>query len=323
MRKKYPVWILGVFLPFVCQAEIIPFTTDVPLEQVAQTDLYALAEKGEPNACYRLAVYLEKQPVKEYPQIVRYLKMSANKGHLEAQFALGHIYQYGKPGVLPNALLSSEYYRKAAMQGDTDALRLAKTVEKTYEYRLDSSADLDEKWDIEWYRTSAGQGDAESQYMLGRLYLEGKKVEKDPKKAVAWFYQAAQKEHLESMVELARLYIKGEGTSLKGKKGVELLEKAAERDFIPAQQELYKYYLSLKEPDYKKAYKWLYVSVAYMFPDEPYLRRVSPTLGEVEDKLSPSDKLEVLRQAEDFILKHRPLKDEKTGKEQNNEYKND
>ena len=312
-----------MFLPAVCSADVIPFVPDIPVEQITQTDLYEAAEKGEPDACYRLAVYLEKQPVKEYPQIVRYLKMAANKKHLEAQFALGHIYQYGKPGVLPNALLSSEYYRKAAMQGDADALRLAQIVEKTYEYRLDSSADLDEKWDIEWYRTSAGQGDAESQYMLGRLYLEGKKVEKDPKKAVAWFYQAAQKEHLESMVELARLYIKGEGTSLKGKKGVELLEKAAEKDFIPAQQELYKYYLSLKEPDYKKAYKWLYISVAYMFPDEPYLRRVSPTLGEVEDKLSPSDKLEILKQAEDFIAKHRPLKGEETGKEQNNEYQND
>ena len=267
--------------------------------------LYEAAEKGEAEACYQLAVYYEKQPEKDYHQIVHYLKKAALAHHLEAEFALGYIYQYGKPGILPNALEAAEYYRHAAAHGDKEAARLLEQLEKTAAYRLDSKADLDEQWDIEWYRKSAGQGDAESQYMLGKIYLEGKKVDKDTSKAVAWFYQAASKGHLEAMVELARLYIKGEGTSVKSAKGVELLEKAAEMDFPLAQQELYKYYLSKKEPDYKKAYKWLYLSVAYMFPDEPYLRRVSPTLAEVEDKLIPTDKLEALKEIELFIKEHR------------------
>src|SRR5262249_30184746 len=53
-------------------------------------------------------------------------------------------------------------------------------------------------------------GDAEAQYQLARVLLDGTGVERDPKRALQWLNQAAQKRHPEAQAMLGRILFYGE-----------------------------------------------------------------------------------------------------------------
>lgn len=57
-----------------------------------------------------------------------------------------------------------------------------------------------------WYRKAADQGFAESQFILGLCYYEGKGVEQNKAEAVKWFRKAAEQGH-----ELAKEALKDLG----------------------------------------------------------------------------------------------------------------
>ena len=44
---------------------------------------------------------------------------------------------------------------------------------------------------MEWYRKAAEQGLEEAQYNLGKAYINGEGVEKNPSMAIAWWRKAA------------------------------------------------------------------------------------------------------------------------------------
>ena len=59
---------------------------------------------------------------------------------------------------------------------------------------------------IYYYSLSANQNNVKAQYMLGRFYLYGNKVNHDVKKAIFYFTLAANQNHLEAQFELGRIY---------------------------------------------------------------------------------------------------------------------
>ncbi len=310
MRKSQLLSFVWVCLAFGgAQASVLrPFTPAVPIEEIEKTDLYAMADDGIPEAQFKLAVYYESQKKKDYPEIVRWLRKSALKGYLEAQFALGKIYQFGKPGVLPDLQEAEKWYEKAAEQGDKQALRNLEIVRQNPAYRMESAPDIDDKWDVEWILKTAGYGDKQSQYELGRIYQDGKKLPMNYAKAIAWYYQAASQGHIEAMTALAYMYLEGKGTEVDVEKAVYWYEKAAESDYIPAERKLYEIYISDEDkiPDKVKAYKWLYLSLAFIFPDVKDLTTVSPELLALQPQLSEDQLNEAKTQINDFLKKMRP-----------------
>lgn len=286
---------------------LLPFSSDIPIEKIEQTDVYAMAEDGYDDAQFRLAVYYESQKKKDYPTIVRWLRKSAMKGNLEAQYALGKIYQFGKPGILQDLPEAEFWYEKAAAQGDKQALQNLDIIRRNPSYRLQSAPDIDEKWDIDWTIKTAGYGDPQSQYDLGRLYQEGKKLPMNYTKALAWYYQAASKGHIEAMTALAYLYLEGKGTEVNVEKAVNWYEKAAQTDYIPAQLKLYEIYSSDtdKLPELVKAYKWLYLSLAFVFPNVKDLTTVSPELEALTAIMSEEQLKEAQAQIQTFIQEKR------------------
>ena len=50
----------------------------------------------------------------------------------------------------------------------------------------------DYKEAVRYYRMAAEQGDADSQYFLGRIYQEGQGVDQDYEEALRWFRMAAE-----------------------------------------------------------------------------------------------------------------------------------
>jgi len=63
-------------------------------------------------------------------------------------------------------------------------------------------------------RLKAYRGDAESQYILGKCYLDGNGVDSDPKIAVVWFKLAAEQGHQLAQMALADCYTNGWGVNV-------------------------------------------------------------------------------------------------------------
>jgi TPR repeat protein len=71
-------------------------------------------------------------------------------------------------------------------------------------------------------------GSAEAQYQLGRLYLEGKGVEKNPNVAVNWLAMAARKQHAAAQAVLGELLWRGDQVHPRRGRGLALLILANE-----------------------------------------------------------------------------------------------
>jgi len=77
--------------------------------------------------------------------------------------------------------------------------------------------------------SEAAKGIAEAQYWLGKAYMFGAGVQKDPSKAVAWFRKAAEQGHGEAQFALGAAYLVGDGVSQDAGEAERWLIKAIEQ----------------------------------------------------------------------------------------------
>ncbi len=280
------------------------------LNNEQQTLLKQKAEEGNPQAQYELASFYATEKPVDYPKIVLWLRRAAVQGHLESQFALGHIYQFGKPKIVPDLLEAEKWYEKAAKQGDKQALQALEVLRDRQAYRILSAPSIDDRWDVQWTAKTASYGDKQSQFELGQLYANGTKIQMDYVKAAEWYEKAAVQGHLEAMCALGALYLEGKGVSADTQKALFWYEQAALRDYTPAQHKLFEIYSGATDlkPDLVKAAGWLYVSLSYLFPNERDLVAVSPELKKIWDTLTNKQKEQVLYFAYSFIDEKRVRK---------------
>mmetsp|Transcript_71113 Transcript_71113/g.197530 ORF Transcript_71113/g.197530 Transcript_71113/m.197530 type:complete len:426 (-) Transcript_71113:198-1475(-) len=84
--------------------------------------------------------------------------------------------------------------------------------------------------EAEEFRTlqeGAESGDLESQFLLGRMYLEGDGMERNASEAAEWFTKAADAGLAGAQYNLGMMYLMGDGVEENGRKGAYWLEKAA------------------------------------------------------------------------------------------------
>ena len=104
------------------------------------------------------------------------------------------------------------------------------TAEQAYKHQDYATA-------LEKWQTLAEVGNAEAQYSLGFLYLEGQGVPQDYGKACAWFEKAAAQGHAQAQYNLGVLYENGQGITRDYDKARAWYEKvAAQTDDQEAQQ---------------------------------------------------------------------------------------
>jgi len=116
-----------------------------------------------------------------------------------------------------------------------------------------------------WFRKAAEQGQGESQFSLGLRYFEGQSVAQDDTEAARWFRLAADQGVGMAASMLAQLYAWGRG--------------------VP-------------QEDLVEAYKWLAVAGGQIEPN-----RVTVTLNDLENKLTPDQLAEAQRRAKEFVPK--------------------
>jgi uncharacterized protein len=85
---------------------------------------------------------------------------------------------------------------------------------------------------------SAQKGEATSQYLLGKKYLDGGEVSRNVSEAISWLEKAAEEKHAESEYLLGTIYESGVGISPDVKKAISWFRKAADHGHAAAKASL-------------------------------------------------------------------------------------
>lgn len=208
-----------------------------------------LTEQDNQNAIahfYLGQMYAEGQGVlADLSRAVCHYRHSAEQGYPAAQAKLGQFYALGH-GVAQDFRMAAQWLDKAAEQQENlpeNLLEKAQILTQTGDYN-DALA---------IYRELAQQTNADAQYQLGELYLQGLGVEQNPQRAADWFFQAASQgkldafEQLKQLAEqgyasiqfdLARLYALGLGVPRDEATATDWLKQSAKQGYLPAQAKL-------------------------------------------------------------------------------------
>lgn len=122
------------------------------------------------------------------PDAVEKLKVVANKGHVQAQFRLGKIYEGFEKRVTPDKAEARAWYLKAAEGGEREAMYNLALL-----YHHGEGGEQDRTRAVVWFRKAAERGVVDAQFNLGALYQSGGEgVPINPSEAYRWFKIAAK-----------------------------------------------------------------------------------------------------------------------------------
>ncbi|TAK63302.1 DnaJ domain-containing protein [Methylobacter sp.] len=96
----------------------------------------------------------------------------------------------------------------------------------------------DNKQAVDWFTKAANQGHREAQTKLGYMYATGKGVVQNYNSAVYWCYKAAEQGDVISQYNLGQMYAKGQGVAKDSSLAVSWFSKAAAQDDARAQYSL-------------------------------------------------------------------------------------
>lgn len=161
---------------------------------------------------------------------VRALEYAATKGHPLALWKLGRMYADGD-GVDHDDLKAFEYFSKVADSyadegpDGPNARFVSSAFVALGGYLLDgipkSYVKANPAQAQEMFQYAATYyADADAQYSLARLYLDGQGVAKDPRQAARWFNLAAEKGHAPSQALLGHLLVTGQGVPRQSARGL-------------------------------------------------------------------------------------------------------
>jgi len=175
---------------------------------------------------------------------VRLLENAAKAGHPIARWKLGRMYADGDQ-VKRDDLRAFEHFRSIAdshaddSAGTPQSRFVANAIVAVGIYYLDGIANSSVKADPDRARemfayAASYFGDADAQFHLGRLYLEGRGGPKDVRQAARWLKLAADKGQTQAQAMLGAMLFKGEVVPRQAARGLMYLTMA--RDAASSQE---------------------------------------------------------------------------------------
>jgi len=166
------------------------------------------------------------------------LQYAAEQGHALAQWKLGRMYAAGE-GVKRDELRAFQYFSSIANSHAEDSPQLpqARFVANAFvqlgHYYLEGIPNTPVKPDPDRAREMYGYaasyfGDADAQYSLAKLFLDGVGGMKDPRQALRWLSLAANKGQARAQALLGHLIFKGELVPRQAARGLMWLTLARE-----------------------------------------------------------------------------------------------
>jgi TPR repeat protein len=158
------------------------------------------------------------------------LQYAAEHGHALAQWKLGRMYSVGD-GVPRNDRRAFDYFSRIADSHaeDSPLMPQARFVSNAFvqlgNYYLkgipNSAVKADPDRAFEMYRYAATYfGDADAQYSLARLYLDGIGTPREPRQAVRWLALAAAKGQTRAQAVLGNVLFEGKIVPRQGARGL-------------------------------------------------------------------------------------------------------
>jgi TPR repeat protein len=190
------------------------------------------------KARLELARTLLAGPAADPATALRLFGDAAAAGNARAAHELGRMAELG--GVVAIDLVSAEsQYRKAAAHISDAAFALARLYQASRVPAPSVNAVADNLGRVQRLDgEAAAGGDIDAMMRLGRLYLAGDLMPRDPAAAKYWFEVAAAAGEIEGQVRLALMLRDGLGVARDPARAVALLTEAAERDSREALVEL-------------------------------------------------------------------------------------
>jgi SEL1 protein len=155
-----------------------------------------------------------------FEDVLEYLDLISKKGDLKATFQLGRYHYEGSKGLKPNFKLSYKYFLEVYQQHENKLGKGRKenSNEEKLAYRSvgylgrmalrGDGMEQNFRRARAWLNMGVAGGDAQSQYFLGLMYLDGLGgVEKKPKRAAELFTASADQDYAPAQVRLAVLFL--------------------------------------------------------------------------------------------------------------------
>jgi hypothetical protein len=173
---------------------------------------------------------LQSLPPAETTGEVVSLEYAAQQGSPSAQWRLGHMYQRGD-GVPRSDLQAFKYFGQIASTHVEDgpdspnARLVASALVAVGQYYLDGIPNSDVKPDPgrarhTFFYAATIFADPEAQYRLGRMFLGGLGVPRDPLQAARWLKLAANKDQHAAQALLGEMLFKGDQVPRQAAKGL-------------------------------------------------------------------------------------------------------
>lgn len=161
---------------------------------------------------------------------MRALQFAASNGNIAAQWKLGRMHADGIGGVR-NDFAAFKYFsdiadKHADESPDSPHARVvAQAFVAVGTYYLEGIANSPVKRDRAraremFHYAATFFGDADAQYSLGRVYLDGTGVPRSPAVAARWFNLAAEKGHVPAQAALGQIIFNGDGVPRQAARGL-------------------------------------------------------------------------------------------------------
>ncbi len=169
-------------------------------------------------------------------EALRYFKLAADQGLVEAQLAVGCMEK--------NENESFKYLKMAADQGNAEGQFATGT-----RYELGKGTEVNPEEALRYFSMAANKGHGLSLLHLGMLYSKGLGIKQDDKIAFEYFVQAAEKKIPQALYKVAMCYKLGKGIPENIEEALRYLQIAAELRDSDSQYALGKY--NLKTPKFE------------------------------------------------------------------------
>jgi TPR repeat protein len=184
------------------------------------------------------------------------LKKAAETGDTEAQVALATVYLKGEE--TPRDPSRAEALLRQAVQNGHAGAALQLGHRYSGKYGAGPEV-VNFKEATVWYTKAAEAGDAEAQYALGMLHLNGNVEAADSAVAISWIERAANNDHTASLFQLGVMYGTGTAVRRDAQRALGWYELAAQLGHPLAQYNLAAMLAKGEgcEPDRGQAQSWL------------------------------------------------------------------
>lgn len=231
------------------------------------------AHRLENCSCYLAFVTKDMLRFREFPEKIRYaiehdknpliIYMDNSVLSPGMQLLLGSVQAmyYDRHSTMESFLeeiCRSTMLQRCCMENTPSAPQMLNSAEIAYRKGKEYIDRNNQEEGTRWFQKAAELGHVQAQYELGKSYLNGYGIKKDPDNAVRWFQKATQQDYAPAYRQLGDCYRWGWSLPKSNSEAMRHYHIAAQKGDVHAQYELGVLYADgyIVKKNYKEAAKW-------------------------------------------------------------------